>query len=181
MASLPAIRLVPRHARPCAGHPRLSASAKSKTWMAGTSPAMTTWAITAIYSSAIVTGSAGSSRRKHRVFRLTRVPWASTHKASNVSSLYPHLEHDGFELNRRKHLVYLAPLAGRGRNSLREFRVRGPIRESDLVERPPHPGPLPARGAREKVVRRLNLNSSCSSVLVLNETRGLIPGSTLRV
>jgi hypothetical protein len=34
-----------RHARPCAGHPRLSCnSATSKTWMAGTSPAMTrTW------------------------------------------------------------------------------------------------------------------------------------------
>jgi hypothetical protein len=29
--------------------------------------------------------------------------------------------------------------------------VRGPIRESDLVERPPpHPNPLPASGAREK-------------------------------
>src|SRR5207237_6264367 len=31
----------PRHARPCAGHPRLSSSRESKTWMAGTSPAMT--------------------------------------------------------------------------------------------------------------------------------------------
>jgi hypothetical protein len=60
------------------------------------------------------------------------------------------LERDGFELNRREHLVHLAPLAGRGRNSLCEFRVRGPIRESDLVERPPHPNPLPASGAREK-------------------------------
>src|SRR5580693_9582321 len=50
--------------------------------------------------------------------------------------LYASLEHDGFELNRRKHLLHLAPLAGRGRNSLCEFRVRGPIRESDLVERP---------------------------------------------
>ena len=36
-----------------------------------------------------------------------------------------------------------------GRNSLREFRVRGPIRESGLVETPPLPNPLPARGARE--------------------------------
>jgi hypothetical protein len=30
-----------RHARPCAGHPRLEAIALEKTWMAGTSPAMT--------------------------------------------------------------------------------------------------------------------------------------------
>src|SRR4029077_2914901 len=31
----------PRHARPCAGHPRLSLLAGEKSWMAGTSPAMT--------------------------------------------------------------------------------------------------------------------------------------------
>src|SRR5713101_5236165 len=30
-----------RHARPCAGHPRLNSIAARKTWMAGTSPAMT--------------------------------------------------------------------------------------------------------------------------------------------
>src|SRR4051812_36225716 len=30
-----------RHARPCAGHPRLDSLAARKTWMAGTSPAMT--------------------------------------------------------------------------------------------------------------------------------------------
>jgi hypothetical protein len=30
-----------RHARPCAGHPRLAGAAARKTWMAGTSPAMT--------------------------------------------------------------------------------------------------------------------------------------------
>src|SRR5258705_11405642 len=30
-----------RHARACPGHPRLNASARTKTWMAGTSPAMT--------------------------------------------------------------------------------------------------------------------------------------------
>jgi hypothetical protein len=29
--------------KPCAGHPRLKGLAKSKTWMAGTSPAMTMW------------------------------------------------------------------------------------------------------------------------------------------
>src|SRR6267378_1891348 len=29
------------HARPCAGHPRLNSIAARKTWMAGTSPAMT--------------------------------------------------------------------------------------------------------------------------------------------
>src|SRR5258706_10423202 len=29
------------HARPCAGHPRLCRLTRSKTWMAGTSPAMT--------------------------------------------------------------------------------------------------------------------------------------------
>src|ERR1700742_4674676 len=30
-----------RHARPCAGHPRLTVPPQAKTWMAGTSPAMT--------------------------------------------------------------------------------------------------------------------------------------------
>src|SRR6185312_6060221 len=30
-----------RHARPCAGHPRLSSVTAGKTWMAGTSPATT--------------------------------------------------------------------------------------------------------------------------------------------
>src|SRR5262249_46610081 len=30
-----------RHARACRGHPRLSISRRSKTWMAGTGPAMT--------------------------------------------------------------------------------------------------------------------------------------------
>jgi hypothetical protein len=39
--------------------------------MAGTSPAMTVRAMTAIYSSAIVTGSGDSSSRKRCVFRLT--------------------------------------------------------------------------------------------------------------
>jgi len=28
--------------------------------------------------------------------------------------------------------------------------VRGTLRESERVERPPHPDPLPASGAREK-------------------------------
>jgi histidinol-phosphate aminotransferase len=46
-------------------------------------------------------------------------------------------------------------------NSLSEFRVRGLIRESDLVERPPHPGPLPARGAREKCLGSECLRSGC--------------------
>jgi hypothetical protein len=34
-------RLLIRHARPRAGHPRLVFAVKQKTWMAGTSPAMT--------------------------------------------------------------------------------------------------------------------------------------------
>src|SRR5947209_5576853 len=33
---------IARHARACPGHPRLSGIAAIKTWMAGTSPAMTT-------------------------------------------------------------------------------------------------------------------------------------------
>jgi hypothetical protein len=37
--------------------------------------------------------------------------------------------------------LYLAPLAGRGRRALAR-RVRGPLRESGPVERPPHPDPL---------------------------------------
>src|ERR1700738_4894049 len=44
MASLPD-QPIPRHARPCAGHPRRLPCQRSKTWMAGTSPAMTTRAI----------------------------------------------------------------------------------------------------------------------------------------
>jgi hypothetical protein len=31
----------PRHARPWAGHPRFTAVSQTKSWMAGTSPAMT--------------------------------------------------------------------------------------------------------------------------------------------
>jgi hypothetical protein len=38
-------------------------------------------------------------------------------------------------------MLHLAPLAGRGRRALAR-RVRGPLRESELVERPPHPDPL---------------------------------------
>jgi hypothetical protein len=46
-------------------------------------------------------------------------------------------------------LLHLSPLAGRGRRALAR-RVRGPLRESELVEKPPHPDPLPASGEREK-------------------------------
>jgi leucyl-tRNA synthetase len=47
---------------------------------------------------------------------------------------------------------HLSPLAGRGRPTERSEggRVRGSIRESALVESPPHPGPLPASGEREQ-------------------------------
>jgi hypothetical protein len=40
--------------------------------------------------------------------------------------------------------------------------VRGPIRESDLADRPPHPNPLPASGAREFARRasRIQLSNS---------------------
>jgi hypothetical protein len=59
------------------------------------------------------------------------------------------LKLDGFELNRRiREFGHLAPLAGRGRIDL-AIRVRGTIRESELVESAPHPDPLPASGARE--------------------------------
>src|SRR5215468_11444945 len=44
--------------------------------------------------------------------------------------------------------LHLSPLAGRGRRALAR-RVRGPLRESEPVERPPHPTPLPASGERE--------------------------------
>jgi hypothetical protein len=40
--------------------------------------------------------------------------------------------------------------------SSRSFRVRGRLRESDLVDTPPHPDPLPASGEREKK-RRANV------------------------
>jgi hypothetical protein len=45
-----------RHARPCAGHPRLTYQ-RNKTWMAGTSPAMTA----AWYHAAGRAASAGCS------------------------------------------------------------------------------------------------------------------------
>src|SRR5215207_7994296 len=35
------LSVLARHARPCAGHPRLDSLAARKTWMAGTSPAIT--------------------------------------------------------------------------------------------------------------------------------------------
>jgi len=42
------------------------------------------------------------------------------------------------------------PLPACGERSTPEGRrVRGPLRESEPVERPPHPNPLPASGARE--------------------------------
>jgi hypothetical protein len=62
-------------------------------------------------------------------------------------------------------LLYLAPLAGRGRRALAR-RVRGPLRESEPVERPPHPDPLHspstgvnalmASGEREQSIARRN-------------------------
>ena len=50
-----------RHARPCAGHPRLSSFEDRKTWMAGTSPAMTVQGDSRPCSSVIVTGSGDRS------------------------------------------------------------------------------------------------------------------------
>src|SRR5262249_32311530 len=41
MIVLNSIKGSPCHARPCAGHPRLPLFNKNETWMAGTSPAMT--------------------------------------------------------------------------------------------------------------------------------------------
>ena len=38
---VPSLGSLRRHARPCAGHPRLCSRCATKTWMAGTSPAMT--------------------------------------------------------------------------------------------------------------------------------------------
>jgi hypothetical protein len=40
---IPTSESLTRHARACRGHPRLTNHATSKTWMAGTSPAMTMW------------------------------------------------------------------------------------------------------------------------------------------
>src|SRR5215218_1717433 len=46
---------------------------------------------------------------------------------------------------------YLSPLAGRGRIASSDaIRVRGTLHESECVESPPHPDPLPASGEREK-------------------------------
>src|SRR5436305_10292193 len=46
------------------------------------------------------------------------------------------------------------------RSDCEAIRVRGTIRESECVETPPRPDPLPASGGREKWVRRFNLNAS---------------------
>jgi hypothetical protein len=45
--------------------------------------------------------------------------------------------------------LHLSPRAGRGRRALAR-RVRGRFRESEPVERAPHPDPLPASGEREQ-------------------------------
>src|SRR5207244_398073 len=55
-----------RHARPCAGHPRLQTRAEQKTWMAGTTlaavaarPAMTTfWGTTTFRAAGLRSGAA---------------------------------------------------------------------------------------------------------------------------
>ena len=55
----------------------------------------------------------------------------------------------------RRAAAYLSPHAGRGRivpamrSIVRCDPGEGRLRESEIVERPPHPVPLPARGERE--------------------------------
>src|SRR6266481_3140525 len=62
------------------------------------------------------------------------------------------LERDGFELNRRRCFVHLAPLAGRGRIAL-AIRVRGTLRAFSIRGGSPSPQPSPReeRGAGEVV------------------------------
>src|SRR5258708_6401598 len=58
-------------------------------------------------------------------------------------------------------LLYLAPLAGRGRRALAR-RVRGPLRESEPVERfPPPPPPPPPPGGGGGTSPRRYVRSFC--------------------
>src|SRR5580704_14760895 len=66
----------------------------------------------------------------------------------------------------------VVPLPACGERSDRAaIRVRGPLRESErriltlrIVERPPHPDPLPARGEREHI-RRANVSNVDMNIL----------------
>ena len=65
-----------------------------------------------------------------------------------------------------QHSAHLAPRAGRGPHGKTEIqssaRVRGPLRDSErlrIVERPPHPDLLPARGEKEREAVRLRLKA----------------------
>jgi hypothetical protein len=65
------------------------------------------------------------------------------------------------------------PLPARGERSdhiTDGIRVRGHLRESELVETPPHPDPLPASGEREKRRERENQ----SGLTISNMASGLI-------
>src|SRR6266853_1733623 len=66
---------------------------------------------------------------------------------------------------------HLAPLAGRGRRGFAR-RVTGPLREFELVKRPPHPDPLPASGERET---RRRAESDCLAPSRGLTIQGLMP------
>jgi hypothetical protein len=77
--------------------------------------------------------------------------------------------------------MYLSPLAGRGRIAV-AIRVRGAIRESALVESPPHPDPLPASGEREQgssaVVRgEITHQPATSLIRAINSSAALSTGT----
>ena len=61
-----------RHARPCAGHPRLTALKSRKTWMAGTSPAMTKKLV--VHDLKIFTASASRSQQAPPPLHRHRLP-----------------------------------------------------------------------------------------------------------
>jgi hypothetical protein len=69
--------------------------------------------------------------------------------------------------------------------------VRGPLHESELVERPPHPDPLPASGEREKRYRtmydcpvpegRREPRDACGTFVPQTSSRNLPSGAVLGV
>src|SRR5258708_23186578 len=75
-----------RHARPCAGHPRLVLLDDVKTWMAGTSPAMTAW-MDQLRPAVAVVAPVSAVKTTHRFGLLTPSP--NTVQEPEFSALPP--------------------------------------------------------------------------------------------
>src|SRR5262249_31085377 len=70
-----------------------------------------------------------------------------------------------------RRMLYLAPLAGRGRPPQRRAATRrrsgeGGSPRTAFLENPPHPGPLPASGAREQTERAERKHTDSNAIRV---------------